>query len=64
MLRAGVVAAVLGAREAEEDEDEEGVDKPLADRVESRSKVGFRRELLTLDGADELAVSPSSSSSS
>lgn len=64
VLGSGVVAVVLGAREAEEDEDEdEGVDKPLGERAESRSKAGLRRELVVLDGAEEPAVSSSSSSS-
>lgn len=62
VLRAGVVAAVLGSRE--EDEDEDGVDKPLEDRAARRSKVGFRSEPLTLDGAGESVLSSSSSSSS
>jgi hypothetical protein len=62
VLSDGVVAAVLGSRE--EDEEDDGVDTPLEDRAARRSKVGFRSEPLTLAGIEESATTSSSSSSS
>lgn len=62
MLRAGVVAVVLGS--IEEEEEEEGVDKPLDERAARRSRVGLRSEPPVLDRAEELVISSSSSSSS
>ena len=60
VLISGVVAVVLGSRE--EDEEEEGVDRPLDDRPPSLARVGFRSEPLILDG-EETSVASSSSSS-